>query len=182
MYQPSYREEYSWRRRLFYAFIASLVMIAILAAGSFTEISPEEAESIMRAAEAIIGPDLSPERIVLNNLPIALLMMIPVLGLVIAAFAMYSTGLVFAAIATTMQTHPALLLIIPFITVYGILEFLAYGFAVSEGVLIIRQALKRRLRSELRSIPIVIAVVAVLLVAAALLEYALISAFMQTAV
>jgi len=169
-----------WTRRFSYAGITAAILIMILVFGAFTELSQEEAEGIMQQAEAVLGGDITPVTILANNFFASLLMMIPVVGLVAAPWILYNTGLVFAAYLTIQQAPPLLLLLTlmtPFITVYGLLEMLAYGFATSEGVIIIWRAVRRGLRSELKTLPLILAIVGGLLVLAALIEYGILIAF-----
>ena len=162
-------------RRIYYVLIATASLIAVLAAGALTPLDPATSEVLLKQAEELLSEVvLSPIAILANNLMASLLMMIPALGILFSAFIVYSTGLIVSALASSQGISPFLLIAIPFITFYGLLEMLAYGVAVSESALIVHALIRRRLRSELRILPIALAVTAGLLTVAALLEFYLI--------
>ena len=159
------------RSRIIYSVVATVIVIAILTAGAYTELNKKEANEILNTAMEILRGRLTPQGILLNNLAIALLMMVPVLGHGVAAYVIYQTGLVFSAVSVITDIPRAILLMLPMITFYGIVEMLAYGVALSEGTIIGIQAWKRRLRKEGKIIPLVILAVFLLLLIAALVEF-----------
>jgi hypothetical protein len=162
-------------RRIYYVLIATASLIAVLTAGALTPLDPGTSESLLSQADELLSRvRLSPVAILANNLLASLIMMIPALGILFSAFIVYSTGLIVSALASSQGIPPFLLLAIPFITLYGLLEMLAYGVAVSESALIVHALIRHRLRSELRILPIALAVTAGLLALAALIEFYLI--------
>jgi len=164
--------------RLLVAVAAMLVLVGILAAGALTPMSRSEAESLTSGFEEILSTvAASPAGIFLNNFLASLLMMVPALGMGLAAYIAYNTGLVIGAVSIVSNIPPALALIIPFITVYGFFEMFAYGFAVSESFYLAAAAVRKRFRSELRLFPVMLVVVVGLLAFAAVLEWLLIAFF-----
>jgi len=163
-------------RRLMAALLATVVLIGLLAASAFTPMSMEEAKVKAEEVQRLFsGLTVSPVGIFTNNLLASLLMMIPAAGIVLAVFIVYNTGMVIAAISTVSNIPVTLSLAIPFLTFYGFVEMLAYGFAVSESFFMTYAAIKKRIRKEVRVFVVVVLVVAGLLGVAAVLEWMLIS-------
>ncbi|MEM4282012.1 MAG: hypothetical protein QXK38_07485 [Candidatus Caldarchaeum sp.] len=160
--------------------IATVVLICLLAAGALTPISSSDAEQMAeRFKEMASGLVQSPSGIFLNNLAASLLMMVPALGIGLAAFIVYNTGLVIAAISAASRMPAVFSLLVPFVTLYGFVEMLAYGFAVSESFYLASAAVRKRFGRELRILPFVVAVVVGLLALAAVIEWSLIAFFQR---
>ncbi|GBC68663.1 hypothetical protein HRbin01_00346 [archaeon HR01] len=163
-------------RRIVYALLGMVALIVVLALGALTPLDSETYETLLRQAESLASiAAMSPLNILANNLLASLFMIIPAIGPVLSAYIVYVTGQVISAISISQNISPVILLLVPFVTVYGIIEMLAYGLAVSESVVFTYAIIKRRARIELRRLPIVILAVAGLLLVAALIEYFLIS-------
>ncbi|GBC72375.1 hypothetical protein HRbin03_00202 [archaeon HR03] len=162
-------------RRFLAALVATALLIGLLAAAALAPMPFVDAEALVNQFEEML-PRLTetPVMIFLNNLAASLLMMIPVLGMALAGLIVYNTGAVIGAFSAVSNVPVALLLLIPFITVYGFIEMLAYGFAVSQGFFLTTSAFKKQLRKEVRSLPYTVAVVVLLLLAGAVLEWILI--------
>ncbi|MEM2095768.1 MAG: hypothetical protein QXX19_06135 [Candidatus Caldarchaeum sp.] len=166
--------------RFLSALAATAVLIILLAAGALTPIPLPDAQNMVESFEEMVaGLTASPAGIFVNNLIASLLMIIPAVGIALAAFIVYNTGLVIGAVSTTSNIPVGLSLLIPFLTFYGFVEMLAYGFAVSESFFLTSAVVKRRFMSEVRVVPYVIGVVVLLLGVAAVIEWLLI-AFFQT--
>ncbi len=166
--------------RLIAGLVATFTLISFLAAGALTPISPTDAMAVVEDFEDLVsGLAQSPVGIFLNNLGASLLMMIPAVGMVLAAFIVYNTGLVIGAVSTVSNVPAAFSLLIPFLSVYGFIEMLAYGFAVSESFYLTSAVFKKKFGRELRVLPLVIGVVVGLLALAALIEWGLINFFQQ---
>jgi len=168
------------RRRIYFALIATAYLIAVLAAGSLTPLDAATTESLLAQANELLSTvSLSPLAILANNFLAMLLMIIPALGIIASTFIVYTTGLIISALAGSQGLPALLLLAIPFATVYGLLEMMAYGIAVSESALVVYAILKRRLMRELRILPIAFAAATGLLFVAAVIEFFLIE-FLNT--
>jgi len=80
-----------------------------------------------------------------NNLKIALVMFIPIIGIAMGTISGFSTGLVFNSIldasggAVSSYSNPLII----FLTPFGILEILSYGIAISRSGILIFEILKR---------------------------------------
>ncbi|MCS6769526.1 MAG: hypothetical protein NZ570_03720 [Candidatus Caldarchaeum sp.] len=164
--------------RFLAALAATVALIVLLAAGALTPVPASDAARMVEGFEELVaGLTASPLGIFLNNFVASLLMIIPAAGMALAAFIVYNTGLVISAISTASNIPAALSLLIPFLTFYGFVEMLAYGFAVSESFFLTSAAVKKRFRQEVRVVPYVVAVVGGLLALAAVLEWGLIVFF-----
>jgi uncharacterized membrane protein SpoIIM required for sporulation len=163
-----------YERRFFRSLLTSVVLYLILVAGAFTPLSKQEAEEKMRTLQEITGSINSPLQIFANNLLISLLMLVPFVGPPSAAYVIYNTGLFFSALSITTNVPPIVAVITPVITVYGALEFIAYGFFFHHGLRFSYIILRRRLKEELRPALFMVVIGIIVLLSAAFLEYLLI--------
>jgi uncharacterized membrane protein SpoIIM required for sporulation len=120
--------------------------------------------------------DIDQTGIFINNAKIALGMFIPLLGVGLGIFSGFSTGMVFNAIAATSANlngiSPLLILITPF----GLMEIVAYGFAISRSGMLFYSLLKRKhWREYLLSTVVEIGIVVVLLLSGAIIEWEMIT-------
>lgn len=166
--------------RLIAGLVATVALICLLAAGALTPVSSSDAQKMVESFRELASSMAeSPAGIFLNNLAASLLMMVPALGIALAAFIVYNTGLVMAAISSVSNIPAAFSLLIPFLSFYGLVEMLAYGFAVSESFYLASAVVRKRFGKELRILPFVVAVVVGLLALAAVIEWAIIAFFQQ---
>jgi len=163
------------RTRIYIAIITTAALYIVFSLGSLTEMTASEAERRMRELGGLLPPNVDAWAIFSNNMVISLLMLIPLIGPVLGGYIVYNTGTFLAAISISTQTDVGFLLILPLLSIYGLLEFMGYGAMTSESVLLIYAVVKKRLREELRALPLVIGVAAAILGLAALIEFGLIS-------
>jgi uncharacterized membrane protein SpoIIM required for sporulation len=163
-----------YERRFFRSLLTSVVLYLVLVAGAFTPLSRQEAEERMRTLQEITASINSPLQIFANNLLISLLMLVPFVGPPSAAYVIYNTGLFFSALSITTNVPPIVAVITPLITVYGALEFIAYGFFFHHGLRFSYTILRRRLKEELRPALFMVVIGIIVLLSAAFLEYLLI--------
>ncbi|MEM2910220.1 MAG: hypothetical protein QXO01_04050 [Nitrososphaerota archaeon] len=159
----------SIKKRLLLVAASTLTLVLVLLYGSLATLSPEESGEIIQQVNELLR-DINVWKIFLNNFQIALLMFIPAFGTFIGGYIIYSTGMVFAAYSTQLNIPAIYFIGLAMLSPYGVLEFLGYGLATSEGVLLIYSALKKKLRSEAKALPLIILAVAGLLLIAAALE------------
>jgi uncharacterized membrane protein SpoIIM required for sporulation len=163
-----------YERRFFRSLLTSVFLYLILVAGAFTPLSKQEAGERMRTLQEITASINSPLQIFANNLLISLLMLVPFVGPPSAAYVIYNTGLFFSALSITTNVPPIVTVIAPLITVYGALEFIAYGFFFHHGLRFSFTILRRRLKEELRPALFMVVIGIIVLLSAAFLEYLLI--------
>jgi len=164
--------------RIIFAILATIILFIILGVGSSMPLSGEEARQFMKQFEDLTE-DLSTLRIFMNNLMIALLSFIPFIGVGITGYVIFQTGKFLGYISTKSGIHPALFILFSIMMVYGLMEFLAYGVAASEGIILSYSLIRRRFRSEIKWLLISMGISAILLLAAAALESFLVSAFKE---
>ncbi len=163
-----------YEKRFFRSLLTSAFLYLILVAGAFMPLSSQEAENRVRMLQEMMSSINSPLQIFANNLLISLLMLVPFVGPPLAASVIYNTGLFFSALSITTNVPPVVLVLTPLITVYGALEFFAYGFFFYHGLRFSYAILRRRLKGELRPALFMVVIGTIVLLSAALLEYLLI--------
>ncbi|MCS7142820.1 MAG: hypothetical protein NZ920_03380 [Aigarchaeota archaeon] len=164
----------TWKRWVLYL-VTSFLLYLILVIGAFTpqtEDQIRERSSLLREIlESIDGPD----DIFLNNFYIALLMCVPLIGTVSGIFILFNTGQVLAAAALSTGIDIGFAAILPLWTIFGVLEFLGYGVATFEGVILFFSLIKKKFRNELLNLPLALLLIFILLLLAALIEFWLIT-------
>jgi hypothetical protein len=162
------------RRRLLYLAFGIAAFLIAYSAGAAIPLSEEEAEEVRNQfSDQIEGIDQN--GIFLNNARIAFVMFVPAIGAGFGAFSGFATGTVFSALAgsTPLLTNvpPLIILITPF----GIMEVFAYGLAMSRsGILVYQLVKKKPWREYVIPTLIELGIVAVVLFAAAVIEWQMI--------
>lgn len=155
--------------RILLVIFITIILFIILGIGSAMPLSEEEAKQLMEQFKDL-ARNLSMFKIFMNNFTVALLSFIPFIGVGIMGFVIFQTGKFLGYISNQSGIHPALLILFTIITVYGLIEFLGYGVAVSEGIIFSYLIVKKKFRSEIKWLLISIGITAALLLAAAALE------------
>lgn len=170
------------RRRIYSTLFILLVAILTTVAGMFVQVSPQDAQAIYtQLNQTQSSPHLALD-IFVNNFSLCLLMFIPLAGLGIGLFILFSTGMAFRAIfdyqaangitgtATasniTASTAIGLLFLIGAVFV---LEYVSYTVAMTESVWLFRRILQKRL-SEVKIALALIGLTALLLTIGAIVE------------
>lgn len=184
MKYPQFWSEASPRRKRIYSTVF-ILLISILAtvAGMFVQLPPQEAQIIYEQLnKTSSSPNLATD-IVINNFSLCLLMFIPLVGLFIGLFILFSTGMAFRAVfdiqaanglgssavsASNLTATTAILMLI-LIGVVFVLEYVSYTVAMTESVWLFRRLLQRRW-SELKITAALIGLVALLLIIGAIVE------------
>jgi len=176
--RKSFNEKLNPINRLLFAILATIILFIILGIGSISPLGASEAERLMKEFEDLMK-DLTAFRIFVNNFKVALLSLIPFIGAGIMGFVIFQTGKLLGCISAQSGMHPAAFILFSIIMVYGLMEFLGYGVAASEGIILSYSIIKRRFRSEIKWLLISMGVSAALLFAAAALESFLINVFKE---
>lgn len=159
-------------------FVAFLILnIIITLAGVFTPLSYDTAQVIVNEVESLFE-DLTSLFILENNLSIALVGFIPIVGILWMFYVLYSTGLGFSAFSIVYEIPSLVVILATFITPVFWLEYIAYSLALTEGTMILLTILKNRenIRQELIIALIFIGLVTLLLALGALIEVLMIGA------
>ena len=155
--------------RIIFIILTTILLFIILGIGSAMPLSREEAKQLMEQFKDLMK-DLSMFKIFINNFTVALLSFIPFIGVGIMGIIIFQTGKFLGYVSTQSGIHPALLILFTILTVYGLIEFLGYGVAVSESIIFSYSIVKRSFRSEVKWLLISMAISAALLLTAAALE------------
>lgn len=159
----------SIEKRLLLMLVSMISLYAILFYGSMAILTQAETQQILGMIEELLR-DISVWKIFLNNFQISLFMLVPFIGTVGGGYIIYSTGTVFAAYSQYYGIPSIYLVGSAILSPYGILEFISYGLATSEGIILVYSIVKKRFRRELLMLPVVIAAMAGMLLVAAAVE------------
>jgi hypothetical protein len=100
-------------------------------------------------------------------------MFVPGIGIAFGLFSGFSTGNIFMIITRGLPTQVPPLLV--FLTIFGIMELVSYGIAISRSYLLLIHVLKRsRIKENLIHTAIEIGIVAIILLFSAIIEWDLI--------
>lgn len=159
-----------------------IISVAVTATGVSAPLSKEEASTIteevkdvqdyvltvdvLRGATLIFG----------NNFVLCLSFFVPVVGILFGFYVLYSTGVVIAAQSIVGGVNPHLIFLSLFIMPFSWLEFLAYSTAFAENAWLTWRIIKRDWKRELVNTCILITICAIVLLAAAFIEIAIIKA------
>ena len=163
------------RRRLLLILGILIAELAIFAFGLLTPISSSDQQSLQNQTNNQFGsvPTATPTQlfslIFTHNLVIGLVEMIPVLGALVFVYSIYVTGLVAQVIAVSAG-YPSQFGVIIFAFPYSLVELSAYAIAVGAGMMLLLSLRRKRLRFELKVFVLEMAAVALVLLAAALME------------
>ncbi len=163
----------TFKKRLVFFFIAMLFFLGIFYLGfSFRTDESFSKELSKNFINQIT--DIDEFGIFLNNLKIALVMFIPVIGLVMGTISGFSTGLVFNSIMNLSDVTYSNPLVI-FLTPFGILELASYGLAISRGSILFFEILKKKFtKKSLFYLLIEVALVSGMLFVGAIIEWMMI--------
>jgi uncharacterized membrane protein SpoIIM required for sporulation len=160
-------------KRIMTVAVFFFLAIIITAAGALTPLSREDASSINDELEQL-RENVSVQYIFGNNFMLCLVMFVPIAGPVFGGYVLYNTGVVIAAESIANDMPPLIVLFTLLIFPFAWMEFLAYSTAFAESIWLTRRIMQRRGRKEIVNACTFIAICAVLLLVAAIIETALI--------
>lgn len=167
----------SIKKRLLFFFIAMLFFLGVFYLGFVFKMDESFSKELSKNFINQIR-DIDEFGIFFNNLKIALVMFIPVIGIVMGTISGFSTGLVFNSImniSVTSNNNLVLNPLIIFLTPFGVLELISYGLAISRGGIILMELVKRKFtKKSLLYLLLEIAIVSGLLFAGAVIEWMMI--------
>lgn len=163
----------TFKNRLVFFFIAMLFFLSIFYLGFSFRMDESFSKELSKNFINQIS-DIDEFGIFLNNLKIALVMFIPVIGLVMGTISGFSTGLVFNSIMNLSDVTYSNPLVI-FSTPFGILELASYGLAISRGSILFFEILKKKFtKKSLFYLLIEVALVSGMLFVGAIIEWMMI--------
>jgi hypothetical protein len=171
------------RKRIYSTFFVLILSVLATIAGMFVQLPQDQAQAIYNQLNQTSSSPTLMTDIFLNNFPLCLLMFIPLAGLGIGMFILFSTGMAFRAVfdiqaanglsssAAVSGINPttAILVLVAAGAVF-VLEYVSYTIAMTESVWLFRRALQKRWR-EVKVLAMLIGLVAVLLAIGAVVEW-----------
>jgi Stage II sporulation protein M len=163
----------TFKKRLVFFFIAMIFFLSIFYLGFSFKMEESMSKELSKNFINQVS-NMDEFGIFLNNLKIALVMFIPVIGLVMGTISGFSTGLVFNSIMNLSDVTYSNPLVI-FLTPFGILELASYGLAISRGCILIFELLKKKFtKKSLFYLLIEVALVSGMLFVGAIIEWMMI--------
>jgi hypothetical protein len=149
-------------------FIINLVIIFLFGLiGSSIPLNPQQTTEILDQLENILPENISEKTIFINNYKIALLMMIPFIGLIFGSLVIFQTGTAFGAAASTVGTHGIIFYLLTALTPFFWLEFIAYSASMTQGIFILNSLRNKSIKNEsIRTLLVIIINFTLLLVGA----------------
>jgi hypothetical protein len=182
---PLWKNASSKRKRIYSALFIFIIAMLVTIVGVLVPLSPQEEKLVndqvnQTLIQGTANNNLAPS-IFLNNFLLCLAMFIPLAGLPIGLFIMFSSGQAFRAIfdivtstgvsSATSQNISASTasLVLILITLTFFFEYVSYSIGMTESIWLFRRLTQHRWR-ELKTALILIGIVAVLLTLGAIVE------------
>lgn len=162
------------KRALIFASIL-MASIAMTFVGTLAQVDRSEAEKVGEEVKAIIKHTPLIPYIFGNNLMHCLLMFVPLLGLIYGMFVMYNTGVVIKMLSVALlQAEAYIAFFSLFLLPHAWIEYVVYSIAMSQGLWLIRAALKGEFKREVSHTYKWVTICAIALLIAAVIETILI--------
>jgi hypothetical protein len=170
------------RKRIYSTFFFLILSVLATLAGMFVQLPQDQAQAIYNQLNQTSSSPTLMTDIFLNNFPLCLLMFIPLAGLGIGLFILFSTGMAFRAVfdiqaanglsssaVSGINPTTAIIVLVAAGAVF-VLEYVSYTIAMTESVWLFRRLLQKRWR-EVKILAMLIGLVAVLLAVGAVVEW-----------
>lgn len=169
----------SVKKRLLLFFIATLFFLGIFYVGYSIKMDESFSNELSKNFMNQIR-DIDEFGIFFNNLKIALVMFIPVVGIIMGTISGFSTGLVFNSIMNISGTASYSNPLIIFLTPFGILELISYGLAISRGGILFFELIKKKFtKKSLIYLLVEVALVGMMLFTGAIIEWMMIESIQR---
>jgi hypothetical protein len=163
---------YNFKRRILYLLIGILTFIIFFTIGTFITFDESTSQLLKEQFQNKIK-NIDSMGIFLNNFLISILMFVPGIGIAFGLFSGFSTGNIFVIITRDLPIQIPPLLV--FLTIFGIMELVSYGIAISRSYLLLISILKRtNIKENLIYTGIEIGIVTIILFFSAIIEWDLI--------
>ncbi len=164
---------FNFKQRLLFFFIAIFFFLGLFQLGFLIKIDKSFSKELTKNfINQIHG--INEFGIFFNNLKIALVMFIPILGIVIGSFSAFSTGLIFNSIVNVSHAHYPNPLVV-FLTPFGLLELMSYGLAISRGCIFLYEIFKKKTsKKSIMYLLVEIGLVCIMLFIGAVIEWSII--------
>jgi hypothetical protein len=163
---------YNFKRRILYLLVGILVFLIFFTIGTSVTFDESTSQLLKEQFENKIK-NIDSMGIFINNFLISILMFIPGIGVAFGLFSGFSTGNIFVIITRDLPIQIPPLLV--FLTIFGIMELVSYGIAISRSYLLLINIVKRtNIKENLIYTGIEIGIVAIILFFSAIIEWDLI--------
>jgi hypothetical protein len=167
-----YMYKYNLKKRILYLIVGILVFLIFFTIGTSVSFEKSTSELLKEQFQNKIK-NIDNIGIFANNFLISILMFIPGIGIAFGLFSGFSTGNIFMIITQDLPTQIPPLLV--FLTIFGMMELISYGIAISRSYLLLIHILKRtNIKENLIHTGIEIGIVAIILFFSAIIEWNLI--------
>ncbi len=167
-----YMYKYNFKKRILYLMVGILVFLIFFTIGTSVSFEKSISELLKEQFQNKIK-NIDNIGIFANNFLISILMFIPGIGIVFGLFSGFSTGNIFMIITQDLPIQIPPLLV--FLTIFGMMELISYGIAISRSYLLLIHILKRtNIKEHLIHTGIEIGIVAIILFFSAIIEWNLI--------
>lgn len=167
-----YMYKYNLKKRILYLIVGILVFLIFFAIGTSVSFEKSTSELLKEQFQNKIK-NIDNIGIFANNFLISILMFIPGIGIAFGLFSGFSTGNIFMIITQDLPIQIPPLLV--FLTIFGMMELISYGIAISRSYLLLIHILKRtNIKENLIHTGIEIGIVAIILFFGAIIEWNLI--------
>lgn len=163
---------YNFKRRILYLLVGILVFLIFFTIGTSVTFDKSTSQLLKEQFENKIK-NIDSIGIFVNNFLISILMFVPGIGIAFGLFSGFSTGNIFMIITRDLPIQIPPLLI--FLTIFGMMELVSYGIAISRSYLLLINIVKRtNIKENLIYTGTEIGIVAIILFFSAIIEWDLI--------
>ncbi|MGH3141902.1 MAG: stage II sporulation protein M [Gaiellales bacterium] len=167
-----YMYKYNFKKRILYLIVGILVFLIFFTIGTSVSFDKSTSELLKEQFQNKIK-NIDNIGIFANNFLISILMFIPGIGIAFGLFSGFSTGNIFMIITQDLPIQIPPLLV--FLTIFGMMELISYGIAISRSYLLLIHIMKRtNIKENLIHTGIEIGIVAIILFFSAIIEWNLI--------
>ena len=165
-------QPYNFKRRILYLLVGILVFLIFFTIGTLVTFDESTSQELKEQFQNKIK-NIDSLGIFFNNFLISILMFIPGIGIAFGIFSGFSTGNIFVIITRDLPIQIPPLLV--FLTIFGIMELVSYGIAISRSYLLLISIIKRtNIKENLIYTGIEIGIVSIILFVSAIIEWDLI--------
>jgi hypothetical protein len=164
--------KYNFKKRILYLGLAIFLFLFFFVFGTSVSFDKPTSSLLKEQFQNKIK-NIDNIGIFVNNFLISILMFVPGIGIAFGLFSGFSTGNIFMIITRDLPIQIPPLLV--FLTIFGIMELISYGIAISRSYLLLIHILRRsNIKENLIHSGMEIGIVALILFISAIIEWDLI--------
>ncbi|HEY7757203.1 MAG TPA: stage II sporulation protein M [Nitrososphaeraceae archaeon] len=165
-------QPYNFKRRILYLLVGIIAFLIFFTIGTLVTFDESTSQELKQQFQNKIK-NIDSLGIFFNNFLISILMFIPGIGIAFGLFSGFSTGNIFVIITRDLPIQIPPLLV--FLTIFGIMELVSYGIAISRSYLLLISIIKRtNIKENLIYTGIEVGIVSIILFVSAIIEWDLI--------